>query len=298
MVSPGAWVLNFDADEELARPNGHPPPRGLQARMPALVMQAKALLGPEDVLVALPLSGPYVGRAWCPTPRALRLLRAAGAHVLPSPAFDVLRRVNHRRFCAELGQTLPGARYVASRGELEAVLAGPDVTGFWLLKRPFGFAGRGRKRVQHALAACEEAWVGASFRDGDGLQVEPWVDRLGDFALHGYVTRAGVPFFGEPTTQECDRTGAWQRTTLASRDALSPDEERALRASAVEVAHALRDVGFFGPFGVDAFRWARGDGTSSFNTRSEINARYSMGWAVGMGPLRPDLDDRLAARSL
>ena len=27
------------------------------------------------------------------------------------------------------------------------------------------------------------------------------------------------------------------------------------------------------------------------NPRSEINARYSMGWGVGMGDCRPDLDD-------
>jgi hypothetical protein len=42
------------------------------------------------------------------------------------------------------------------------------------------------------------------------------------------------------------------------------------------VAEVLRDAGYFGPFGIDAYRWRDG-ATQYFNPRSEINARYSMG---------------------
>ena len=31
-------------------------------------------------------------------------------------------------------------------------------------------------------------------------------------------------------------------------------------------------------------------GALAFNARCEINARYSMGWAIGMGGIRPDLE--------
>jgi hypothetical protein len=60
------------------------------------------------------------------------------------------------------------------------------------------------------------------------------------------------------------------------------------------VAQALLEAGYFGPFGIDAFRWVDRAGVERFNPRCEINARYSMGWAVGMGSRRPDLDPRLS----
>ncbi len=62
----------------------------------------------------------------------------------------------------------------------------------------------------------------------------------------------------------------------------------ALRAELARVGRALHEAGYFGAFGVDAFTWTDG-ATTSLRTRCEINARYSMGWATGMGPARPDL---------
>ena len=43
------------------------------------------------------------------------------------------------------------------------------------------------------------------------------------------------------------------------------------------MAEALRSVGYFGPFGVDAYRW-----TGGFVACCDVNARYTMGWSVGM----------------
>lgn len=60
-------------------------------------------------------------------------------------------------------------------------------------------------------------------------------------------------------------------------------------AAAREVGHALRERGYFGPFGVDAYLYRlRSLDTPCWNLRSEINARYSMGWALGWST-RPDL---------
>jgi hypothetical protein len=66
-------------------------------------------------------------------------------------------------------------------------------------------------------------------------------------------------------------------------------EHEALLEAAHGAAAALAAAGYFGPFGVDAYRYAAA-GVMAYNPRSEINARYSMGWAVGMGDLRPDLE--------
>lgn len=305
---PSAWFLNFDAEDELARgasllargaplsgAAGYTPSRAQEARFEALRARLDGLLGPGDVVLteaqcALKLPE-YIGRAWCPTPRAQRALRAACALVAASPPLEVLIAVNHRAFHAELGQTLPGARFVRSFAGIQDVLAAPSSSGQWLLKRAFGYAGRGRLQVDPRRpgdVARAQTWILASLRSG-GLQVEPLVRRRGDFAQHGYLPLAGEAVTGEPTVQICDDTGAWIRTKRATKSDISLAERAELRRHILLTAAALREAGYFGPFGIDAFRWETPSGSIELCARCEINARYSMGWALGMGERRPDL---------
>ncbi len=294
MARPRAWLLNFDAGDELAAPIGYTASAAVIARFPALTARVLALLAPGDVLVepgAPPLPpGVFQGRAWCPTPRALQTLARAGAVVPDAPALAVLQRVNHRRFSASLTPTLPGARFVTTIDEALALLASPSPSGTWLLKRAFGFAGRGHRRVEGgALSDADRAWLRASLGPGAGLSIEPLVARTLDVGQHGYVAREGTLTLGEVTAQEVDARGTWRGSLRAPAGTLLPDEQRALREAAEESGAALREAGYFGPFGVDAFRWMDTAGKARFNARCEINARYSMGWATGMGEARPDL---------
>jgi phosphoribosylaminoimidazole carboxylase (NCAIR synthetase) len=206
----------------------------------------------------------------------------AGVRLPKTPSLEVLRRVNHRRFNHQLGQHLPGAGYVENEAELNALLASKE--GWWLFKRALGYAGRGRKKFRPS--ELDRAWIDASLRTGDGLQVEPLVDRVIDCALHGFVDEAGKCTLGQPTIQELDSGGAWISTHVATSE-LTPEERSTLQLEAEETARALHNEGYFGPFGIDAFRWRdqRGD---HFQPRCEVNARYSMGWAIGMGDARPD----------
>ncbi|MCU0687077.1 MAG: hypothetical protein MUF34_33330 [Polyangiaceae bacterium] len=289
-MQPLAWVLNLDAELELARPRGY----GASGRVLAFVRERRAALlpwlGHGDVIVderTAPGSWRGLqGAAWCPTPGALGALARAGATVPPGPPVEVLRRVNHRAFCAELGQTLPGAAYVRTPEEASALVASPSpsTSGAWLLKRPYGFVGRGRLRLPPGpLGPTEKAWVLASLRDGEGLQIEPWVERDGDFALHGWLDPEGSFRLGAPTEQHCDERGAWVSTQRAPEGALDEAEGRALFDEGARAAAALGRAGYFGPFNLDAFRWRGPDGARHFNPRGEINARYSMGWAIGLG---------------
>ncbi len=295
---PSAWVLNFDAERELEDPNARTSSEASLARMLGLVDQLGGLVGPDDVILgengaARTLDARnYAGRCWCPTKSALDAIRARGLTPTRTPSFDVLRTANHRKFCAELGQTLPLARYVHHEDELRHAITMESPTKQWLLKKPFGFAGRGRRRVaQGRLETAAEPWVRAALSAGEGLQVEPWVtrttDRASDFALHGYLCEEGSLTLGRPTQQECDRNGAWRTTHVASD--LKAYEEESLFGALEDVASALHRMSYFGPFGVDAYRYHY-QGRVAWNPRSEINARYSMGWATGMGQRRPDLD--------
>jgi hypothetical protein len=139
------------------------------------------------------------------------------------------------------------------------------------------------------VGAAEERWIDASLAGGDGILAEPWVERDADFGLHGHVAEGGAIALGEPTSQRCDARGAWISSERAAHGELEAAEERALFAAAEQAADALARAGYFGPFGVDAFRYRDARGDLVFDPRCEINARYSMGWAVGMGALRPDL---------
>jgi hypothetical protein len=283
-----AWLLNLDAEYELASQDAHTPSARMIERMLELERALAPLFGPDDVVLAdgSTVDRSYAGRAWCPTPRAIARLTKAGAAPVRAPALEVLRRVNHRRFCAELGQPLPGARYVTTFAELTDVVRGDSPSGHWLVKRAFGFAGRGRRRVAAgALDLGAKTWLEASLRGGEGMQVEPWVERVGDYALHGFIAESGTVTLGEPTRQICDDAGAWKSTAVATD--LTAGEARALHTSGSEVAEALGGAGYFGPFGIDAYRWQHA-GALHFHARSEINARYSMGWATGMRRARVD----------
>lgn len=292
-----AWVLNFDADMELAAPRSYTPKRALLDRFGLYVPKTKVLIG-EGAVVISELGGVRcegVGRAWCMTPRARKMLVCAGARPVEAPPLSVLQAVNHRAFSASLGQTLEGARFVRTLDELiETLGQAPPETRF-LAKRAFGFSGRGQKRIALRSAGesgADRAWIIASLRAGEGLQVEPLCARLRDFGLHGYVCPSGEVVLGEPTLQVCDAFGAWRESVRAKpADLSAADRERLFEEAAVS-AKALWASGYFGPFGVDAFSWRDGRGNPHFNPRCEINARYSMGWAVGMGARRPDLDER------
>jgi len=247
---------------------------------------------PGDAIVdnrSGPLEGTYMAQAWCPTPTAVDRLRAVGA-VLPAlPPLAVLRRVNHRLFCAELGQTLPGARYITSLVELHEC-ANSFATPLWLLKRPYGFSGRNRLRCPlPAEAPHHQTWITASLRQGEGLQVEPWVDRLMDSVVHGYRDPNGSTRLGKVAIQDCDDRGAWLRTRLATAADLTDKEAQELYAIAQHTADALGAAGYFGPFGIDSYRWRDAQGNVQWNRRGEINARYTMGWHIGMQGWRPPL---------
>src|SRR5690606_19587514 len=80
-------------------------------------------------------------------------------------------------------------------------------------------------------------------------------------------------------TQNTASPNAAQGT--AQDTALAPSERAALYEQVRAVSLALHAVGYFGPFGIDAFRYESSEGPR-FNPRSEINARYTLAFATGM----------------
>jgi hypothetical protein len=300
MAAGFAWVLNLDADVELAAiasgaagaRAAYAPKRSVREAMRAFVPRlAASLLDPEqDLLVdedsPAGIARGKVGRAFCPTPRALRLLRRAGAEPEPHPECDVLVRVNARAFASSLGTTLPGATFVAQEVDARARLAAPpppELSDAWRIKRNFGMTGRGQRVVVPSrLSEADMAFVRAGFAEG-GVQIEPDVAIVDEMAIHGVLAPGGALTLGPVVKNRCDARGAW----VSSERMPSEQAPSELPREAVHVAAALTAAGYFGPFGVDAYTYRpRRDAPVALQRRSEINARFTMGFTVTWEQLR------------
>jgi hypothetical protein len=292
------WLFNLDAELELARTGGpYQTPLRVARALAPMLERARALLAPGDVSLD-PLAPPRraaarrgatsgehpLGCAWCPTPSALERLARAGAELPPSPSVDVLRRVNHRRFAIELGGGAPGARFVSDETALGEVLAG--ACGAWLFKRAYGFAGRGQRRIIGAPSADDRRWLADSLRLG-GFVAEPWLELVCEVGVHGLIDASGRFVLGRICVQETNEYRAWVSTRLARPDDLSPAQASQLLSRAESVAAALVAAGYFGPFGLDGYLFRTPSGTIELNPLSELNARYSMGYAIGRPEFSP-----------
>ena len=273
-----AWVLNLDAELEMAEPSYCARPR-LLAQLDRYGQGARALLGPRDVLLdgSNQTAHARAGRAWCPTPHALARMVKAGVKPEPHPPLPVLYAVNHRKFAADLGLGLPEQRYVEDRVVLDELLREKEHA--WLLKRPLSFAGRGQQRIFGQIDAKQSAWIDASLRR-TGLIIEPFVTPTLEVSLHGFIWRDRRNELGRPCVQEVSGRGVFRSIRLTRTRELLPGEERQLVESAEQTAAALSAAGYFGPFGIDAYRYSI-DGQGTFCALSEINARYSMGFVTG-----------------
>lgn len=279
------WELNLDAERELATAGSYTRSLEQQRFVAAHREQARAVLGASDValgdegLELAQLAG-RVGRAWCPTPGALARLRGAGAIVPAAPLPEVLRAVNARSFCAELGQTLEGALFSEDLDLLLTRLADPAGPADWLAKRDFGVAGRGRLKLRRGVpSSAELSWLRASLRTG-GVQLEPWLALEAEFDVQGLIEPEGHVHFSPPGLQLIDENGAWLSSREATSEELLPAERTALEDEGERVAAALIERGYFGPFGIDAYRYRDERGRPRLQPRSEVNARYTMGWRL------------------
>lgn len=279
-----AWVLNLDVEHELRQPGGYTRSEAMLKRLRRVADTIIGLVGPEDIVLEVGAESEsalgFVGDTWCPTPHALELLRVAGASVPAAPSVATLRKVNDRAFALALKVGSFGSRYVHDVEALREALGTGQ--GPWLLKRALSFAGRGHRRLLASLDEGDLRWCKNAFHGGLGIVVEALVSRTKDFGQHGFVTRAGEVHLGQPVVQVCDEHGSWQGATQEAKSGpghLGGEERSLLIDAAQRAGAALAHASYFGPFGVDAFRYQR-EGRVHFNPLVELNARYTMCWAL------------------
>ena len=291
---PVVWILNLDAELELGARGSYAP----SARVRAIVdHQAARLIGPtsavpfrsQDIVLRAgqapdPRAAGRQAVAWCPTPRALASLHQAQARPLEAPSLDTLRKVNARDFARSVRLDLLreqptgtfGKDIAATLEEVLPLIARPAPAG-WLVRRPFGAAGRGRRRLYAGQPTLEEmAWLRAGLWLGP-LVVEPFVEVMQEFTRSGFVRRDGSIAIAGPALQATDGSGAWTGSQVASSQDLKPNVDRSLASACQAAGEALARAGYCGPFGIDAFLH-RSAGKLILNPLSEINARLTMDW--------------------
>ncbi len=277
------WFLNLDAELELAHPGR--PPRLEHGRFTEALVGT--LVPHGDVLAVAGRAYPGLrAMAWCPTAGVRALAEASGARFSDgTPSAEIVARVMGRDFIArERGLVLDGACFASREEDLERALniESPRL----LLRHRYGFAGKQRRIcARGAPDHADRAFVRRALAEG-GVLVEPLMHVLRDLAVHGYVGEEIV--LGRPTESAVNAGGVWTSSSVA--EGLSPDVMSALIAEARGCGEALSRAGYRGPFGLDAFVYEHHAG-SRLAARCELNARYTMAWALGMGELRPDLTD-------
>jgi len=195
---------------------------------------------------------------------------------LPTPSPAVVAAVHHRAFylqiAKEIGCALPGARMVESLPDLDRILR--EAPPAWVVKAPLSASGRSRyiKRGSDFADPKARRTIERLFERHGPLLFEPWMDRTADFgvsALLGPELRI-VGIHG----QKIDRKGQFAEIDL--HPALSPQDRVRLLETVEAVAEKLRNAGYVGPFGIDAWRYRTEAGTI-LNPLGEINARMTFG---------------------
>jgi hypothetical protein len=263
--------------------------------------QVPGLERPELVVDAptRPLPGPLL--AWCETRRVAQLrLRDRQAprpsptdhdtpdpwhlpHATPRTTAAVHHRRFHLRLARHLGETLPGACWITSRDELEHHLGTVEdalgTGGSWVLKAPFSAAGRDRLYGGgRTLDTDLERRVDAFLRRFGGGLFEPWLDRLLDFGLTGFLTSEGPRYLALHRLLVQPR-GAFLGIEIhpsGSAGLAEPHRHEALRRGG-RIARALARTGFRGPFGIDGLLFRAADAAPRLRVLGEINARFTFG---------------------
>lgn len=156
--------------------------------------------------------------------------------------------------------------------------------GNWVLKRPFSTSGKGRIRLRLPIDLPSEKWIDKALKTGP-LLVEPWHERVADFSMQLEIKPNRVQLLGKgrfwtgPTGSylgaPLDRwTVGFSTETI--RELQSQNVGKLLDKAALQVGNAAKEMGYFGPLGIDAMV-VRLNGKLRLQPILEINPRYTMG---------------------
>lgn len=250
-----AILPNYGFEYEISGRSLPAPARALELRFATLLRLAP---GWRD---AAPHTGGPVDRLlpWGWSERAARLCSDA-------PDVSVIKRVNSKCFSHEveraLGVAVAGSAIVCNVDEVRVAVRQLDAP--WILKHPFGVAGRDQIR---ATGWDEQvaSRVAKLFATTSQAVFEPQLTILREFSAH-LDCDGPEPNFVSFVALHTDRSGTFRGNVTGVQ--VGPSA----REMAVDAAQLVMDAGYRGPLGVDGFETPDG-----LRVVSEINARWTFG---------------------
>ncbi len=218
---------------------------------------------------------------WLPTPRLESGPVPETADVWWGEPTEVAGRVNHRLFAwqAKVRCRQPRLRGgtivydIPSLQRAASEMLGADGGEPWVAKAPFSAAGRLRVRGVGELEDKQRFQAQRLLELQGVLLFEPWMDRIADLGVRGEVRASRASILGIHGIA-VDRAGRF--TGISWPPGGDAQDGLELGEAARMMGDALRDAGYVGSFGVDAFLYRAGD-ARHLQPISEINARLTFG---------------------
>jgi hypothetical protein len=166
---------------------------------------------------------------------------------------------------------LPKAQLIQSLDEFEAL----DRPEKWILKPRFGVAGRGRILGQNSVNIETLMRIKAALKQHEKLVFEPWVNRIQDFGVTGFVDKQGV-YAVQVHQLQVDNNGGF-KGIITHPTEIDATTHATLQAQFAIAGNHLIQLGYRGPFGIDAFSYRDQNGEKQLHPLNEINARLTFG---------------------
>lgn len=213
----------------------------------------------------------------------------------PDP--EIVRRVNSRAFGLELERRLfpesacPATLCLTRMALAEWLTHAPP--GRYLAKGNYGHAGIGQLRfelpdadlsLQKKLRRLLERHAGLVMEERQEIEQE-WgvLFRVGavpgplQLRVHRLLSDSSGGYAGALVLSKGQMDTAWQIHKASITDAVQ------------KISQSLRDIGYFGPVGIDVYTHRSADGVTHLRNLVDLNARLTMAWPVhGLARRFPD----------
>jgi hypothetical protein len=176
-----------------------------------------------------------------------------------------------------LAARLNDKAWVCDLKDCEVIESVGRFEGKWVVKDPFGAAGRGHLRGEGPPDERQRRSIERRLARFGSLIRERWIEREADFGCVARVEDGEARVIGVHRLL-VDDAGRFAGIRKVDID-LAPGEEVALRGMAAVIGERLLAEGYTGPFGIDACRSVNGE----FHPLLEANVRCTFGhvaWAL------------------
>lgn len=234
----------------------------------------------ESLPILLPLSAstiPYEQcLSWGASKKIEQWAQSKKIHYL-IPPWEIVKEINSKAFSFTLSPPLQHSALISNSRELEDWLKDGKIEQR-VLKTCFGLSGRGHTFInadtplETIYRICEKEWSRSLPLIG-----EPWLDRFLDFSTQWHIGEE-IQFIGS-TLFEADTRGVYKSTWAGPESILFASYLSHLerhKEIAFSILQKIKQNGFFGYLGIDAFLYRTPQKEIQLRPLVEINGRQTM----------------------